>query len=66
VTYYVAGAGSNVRVFEAAKPVAQWDPEHPDENTDYYARKLDDLCRKFLPLIRGEGSIRQGELPLGD
>jgi DNA polymerase elongation subunit (family B) len=68
VTYYVAGRGKNIRVFEAAKLATQWNPQDPDENTDYYAKKLEELYRKFLPLVQGRGRVpdRQGELALGD
>jgi DNA polymerase elongation subunit (family B) len=51
VTYYVAGAGKGVRVFESARLASQWDPAAPDENVGYYARKLEELYRKFAPLL---------------
>jgi len=51
ITYYVAGQGRSVRVFEAAKLAAEWDPSHPDENVPYYAKKLEDLNRKFQPFL---------------
>ncbi|MBI5016744.1 MAG: DNA polymerase II [Deltaproteobacteria bacterium] len=66
VTYYVAGQGARVQVFEAAKLATEWDPEHPDENVEYYAKKLDDLFRKFRPLVDDPAPDRQGELALGD
>jgi DNA polymerase elongation subunit (family B) len=53
ITYYVAGQGTRVRVFEAAKLAAEWDPEHPDENVPYYAKKLEDLHKKFEPFLGG-------------
>lgn len=51
VTYYVAGTGKGVRVFESARLASQWDPAAPDENVDYYTKKLEDLYRKFAPLL---------------
>ena len=62
VTYYVTGTKKSVRVFEAAKPVSQWDPEKPDENVEYYAKKLEDLYKKFLPFVR---TATEGQLDLG-
>ncbi|MHB8767111.1 MAG: DNA polymerase domain-containing protein [Deferrisomatales bacterium] len=53
ISYYVAGQAKTVKVFEAAKPVSAWDPAHPDENVSYYAKKLEDLYRKFRPLAEG-------------
>lgn len=64
VTYYVAGHGRNVKVFEAATPATRWEPAAPDENTEYYEKKLEDLYRKFSPLLRGAPGSRQGELAL--
>ena len=47
VTYYVAGEGARVRVFENARAAAEWNPDAPDENVDYYVRKALDLYEKF-------------------
>ncbi|MDW7709613.1 MAG: DNA polymerase domain-containing protein [Deferrisomatales bacterium] len=64
VTYYVAGDGKNVRVFESARLASQWDPEAPDENVAYYAKKLEDLYRKFEPFVRpGSGQLALGLAP---
>ena len=51
ITYYVAGQGKNVRVFETAKLAAEWDPAQPDENVPYYAKKLEELYKKFQPFL---------------
>jgi DNA polymerase I len=61
VSYYVAGDGLPVKVNEAAKLAAAWDPAAPDENTTYYLAKLRDLHEKFLPLIEHDGLLPPGE-----
>ena len=55
VSYYVAGDKTRVKVNEAAKLAAEWDPAAPDENTAYYLAKLEDLYEKFRPLIEQDG-----------
>jgi DNA polymerase elongation subunit (family B) len=47
VSYYITGTDPNVRTFEYCKPVAQWDPNFPDENVAYYIRRLDEISEKF-------------------
>ncbi len=51
ISYYVAGKGKRVKVFENAKLVKEWDPSSPDENVEYYLDKLTTLYRKFKPFI---------------
>jgi DNA polymerase elongation subunit (family B) len=66
VSYYVAGDGKRVKVNEAAKLAAEWDPAAPDENTAYYLAKLHDLYEKFRPLIEQDGLAPAGDgLPEG-
>jgi len=55
VSYYVAGDDKRIKVNEAAKLAAEWDPAAPDENTPYYVAKLYELYEKFLPLIEQNG-----------
>ncbi|HET8575872.1 MAG TPA: DNA polymerase domain-containing protein [Methylomirabilota bacterium] len=55
VSYYVAGDGKRVKVNEAAKLAAEWNPAAPDENTGYYVAKLLELYEKFRPLIEQDG-----------
>jgi hypothetical protein len=55
VSYYVTGATARVKVNEAAKLAAAWDPAAPDENTAYYLAKLRELSAKFLPFAEREG-----------
>jgi DNA polymerase elongation subunit (family B) len=61
VSYYVTGAGTRVKVNEAAKLAVAWDQAAPDENTAYYLAKLDDLYEKFRPLIEQDGLRPAGE-----
>ena len=61
VSYYVAGEGKRVKVNEAAKLAAEWNPATPDENTAYYLAKLHDLYEKFRPLIEQDGLSPAGD-----
>ncbi|MBI3988400.1 MAG: DNA polymerase II [candidate division NC10 bacterium] len=67
ISYYVTGSGKNVKVHESCKLASEWDPEHPDENVEYYQAKLLDLYEKFKPFIEGEEESNRQEnlLPLG-
>ena len=55
VSYYVTGESKRVKVNDAAKLAAEWSPAAPDENTEYYVAKLQDLYEKFRPLIEQDG-----------
>ncbi|MFQ5961993.1 MAG: DNA polymerase domain-containing protein, partial [Candidatus Methylomirabilales bacterium] len=57
ISYYVSGQGTKVKVHEVAKLAAQWDPEQPDENVEYYKTKLLDLYKKFKPFIDQPGLV---------
>jgi DNA polymerase, archaea type len=61
VSYYVTGERKRVKVNEAAKLAAEWDPAAPDENTAYYVSKLEELYEKFRPLIERDGLVAAGE-----
>ena len=51
ISYYIAGTSLSSASFELAKPVSVWTPDHPDENTAYYLRRLDEFARKFEPFF---------------
>lgn len=51
ISYYIAGAGSQITSFSEARLAAQWDPAAPDENTAYYLKRLDEFARKFEPFF---------------
>jgi DNA polymerase elongation subunit (family B) len=54
VAYYITGSDPNVKLFANAKLAVEWDPNFPDENVQYYLRRLDDLARKFEPFFSAE------------
>jgi DNA polymerase I len=47
VSYYITGNEWNVKSFENCKLADEWDPNFPDENTQYYLRRLDEFAKKF-------------------
>jgi len=47
ISYYIKSTPKKVAAYEAAKLVADFDPENRDENIDYYIAKLDELVKKF-------------------
>ncbi len=51
ISYYVIGDKSRVRVFDNCKLASQWNKEEPDENVDYYKKKLNTLYEKFKPFF---------------
>ncbi len=62
VSYYVTGERKRVKVNEAAKLAAEWDPAAPDENTAYYVSKLEELYEKFRLLIEQDGLAPVGDI----
>jgi len=51
IQYYITGDRPNVTAFENCKLATEWDPEHPDENTGYYLKRLDQFSQKFEPFF---------------
>jgi DNA polymerase I len=47
ISYYITGNDANVKTFENCKPISEWNPNFPDENTAYYVRRLDEFSEKF-------------------
>ena len=67
VTYYVAGRGLNPSVAESARLASSWNPEQPDENTDYYQAKILEVWARFRPFTEFEGLRPYAEpVPPGD
>ncbi len=62
VSYYVTGERKRIKVNEAAKLAAEWDPAAPDENTAYYVSKLEELYEKFRLLIEQDGLAPVGDI----
>ncbi len=52
ISFYVIGDKSRVRVFDNCKLASQWDHKDPDENIEYYKKKLNALYDKFIPFCR--------------
>jgi hypothetical protein len=55
VSYYVAGRGANVAVNECARVLSAWDPARPDENTEFYQAKIQEIWERFRAFIDHEG-----------
>lgn len=51
ISYYVIGDKSTVRIFDNCKLASQWDEANPDENIEYYKKKLLSLYDKFKPFF---------------
>ena len=51
ITYYVTGTDQRASVYENCKLASAFDPQHRDENVDYYLDKLHALYAKFAPLL---------------
>lgn len=51
ISYYVIGDKSTVRIFDNCKLASQWNEANPDENIDYYKKKLLSLYDKFKPFF---------------
>lgn len=47
IAYYVTGTKKTVTVFANCKLASLWDKDNPDENVEYYKKKLLELYKKF-------------------
>ncbi len=47
ISYYVTGKNLGVRISDNSKLAEEWDPNFPDENTQYYLGRLAECSRKF-------------------
>ncbi len=47
ISYYITGNDPNVKTYENCKPITEWNPNFPDENSAYYMRRLDEFSEKF-------------------
>jgi DNA polymerase I len=47
VSYYITGTDAGVRASENCKAAEEWDPNFPDENVQYYLRRLGEFAEKF-------------------
>lgn len=55
VSYYVAGRGANVAVNECARLLSAWDTTRPDENTEFYQAKVQEIWERFRAFVEYEG-----------
>jgi hypothetical protein len=54
ITYYITGSGSGVTAFANACLADVWQAAHPDENTEYYLKRLDEFAGKFATFFTPE------------
>jgi len=47
ISYYITGTDANIKGFENCKLAEEWDANFPDENVNYYLKRLDEYSRKF-------------------
>jgi len=52
VTFYVSGSGAGNASYDRGKLATEWKKENPDENTQFYLKRLDEHCQKFLPFFK--------------
>ncbi|HTX19340.1 MAG TPA: DNA polymerase domain-containing protein, partial [Bacteroidota bacterium] len=47
ISFYLTGSSASIRGFENAKESSDWDSNFPDENVEYYLKRLDEFSAKF-------------------
>ncbi len=52
ITFYVSGCGAGSASYDKGKLASEWQNERPDENTQFYLKRLDEHCQKFLPFFK--------------
>ena len=57
VSYYVSGSGRDTTAYEQCRPVAVFDPAHPDINVPYYIQKLRHVQKRFEPFLPKEPTL---------
>ena len=57
VTYYVSGSGKDATAYEQCRPVAAFNPAHPDINVLYYIEKLRLVQKRFEPFMPQEPTL---------
>ena len=55
ISYYVVGRTAGVAVHEYARLAADWNPDRPDENVEYYQSKVRDIWERFRPFTERPG-----------
>jgi DNA polymerase elongation subunit (family B) len=57
VSYYVSGSGRDATAYEQCRPVAAFDPLHPDINVLYYMEKLRNAEKRFESFMPQEPTL---------
>jgi len=57
VSYYVSGSARDATAYEQCRPVAAFDPAHPDINSLYYIEKLRHVKNRFEPFLPQEPTL---------
>ena len=52
ITFYISGTGAGSSAYDKGKLASEWNKEKPDENTQFYLKRLDEHCQKFLPFFK--------------
>lgn len=52
ITYYVTGSGLHGSFYDKGKFAEEWKSSQPDENTQFYLKRLDEFSQKFLPFFK--------------
>ncbi len=52
ITYYVSGSGMQSNHYEKGRTAGEWNKNSPDENTQFYLKRLDEYAQKFLPFFK--------------
>jgi DNA polymerase, archaea type len=52
ITFYVAGSGFTGNQFDKGKLVSGWKKEKPDQNVDFYVKRLNEFADKFKPFFQ--------------
>jgi DNA polymerase I len=51
ISFYMTGDDANIKGFENLKLAAEWDKNSPDENVQYYLKRLDEFAKRFVSLF---------------
>ena len=57
VSYYVSGSGKGATAYEQCRPVAAFNPAHPDINVLYYIEKLRHVQKRFESFMPQEPTL---------
>lgn len=57
VSYYVSGSDKDAAAYESCRPLAAYDPMHPDINILYYIEKLRHVQKRFEPFLPQEPTL---------